>query len=158
MFWLNYRVTVWIHICFALGLTFLQLFGDSIDCSMDTVDKNIIDSYCWSIGTWTLGKKFTLIHAFLNQYKYFTEKQDNPEGLFFYFNFWVRFLNLIGKILWMDVIFLDSNLGQGKYVLTLPTGSNHLSSRVYNGKVYHRLYQFVPFVMISLSVLFYLPR
>ena len=58
----------------------------------------------------------------------------------------------------MDVIFLDSNLGQGKYVLTLPTGSNHLSSRVYNGKVYHRLYQFVPFVMISLSVLFYLPR
>ena len=97
MFWLNYRVTVWIHICFALGLTFLQLFGDSIDCSMDTVDKNIIDSYCWSIGTWTLGKKFTLIHAFLNQYEYFTEKQDNPEGLLSHFNLRVRFFKFEWK-------------------------------------------------------------
>ena len=54
MFWVNYRLTVLIHLFFSLLLTFVQLFGDSIDCSMDTVDKNIVDSYCWTIGTWTL--------------------------------------------------------------------------------------------------------
>ena len=106
MFWVNYRLTVLIHLFFSLLLTFVQLFGDSIDCSMDTVDKNIVDSYCWTIGTWTL----------------------------------------------------DSSLGQEKYVLTLPSSQELSSSRVYNGKVYHRFYQIIPLFLLALSVLFYLPR
>ena len=52
--WANYRLSVLIHIQFFLVLSFVQLLGDPIDCSIELIDKKIVDSYCWTVGTWTL--------------------------------------------------------------------------------------------------------
>ena len=58
-FWLFYRVTVGIHILFALLLGGKSFFGDPIDCAIRKSDvrADLIDNYCWITGTWTVQDK-----------------------------------------------------------------------------------------------------
>ena len=58
-FWFFYRVTVWVHILFALLLGGKSFFGDPIDCAIrkTEVKSDLIDNYCWITGTWTVRDK-----------------------------------------------------------------------------------------------------
>ena len=58
-FWFFYRLTVAIHVVFALLLGGKAFFGDPIDCAIrkSDVKGELIDNYCWITGTWTVQDK-----------------------------------------------------------------------------------------------------
>ena len=54
VFRLHYKVTVPIFILFSAMLTAKQYFGDPIECSVKGVETNIVNTYCWTHGTYTV--------------------------------------------------------------------------------------------------------
>ena len=56
MFRLHYKATVFILAAFSIMSTQKQYFGDPIDCitGEGSMDQEIMDSYCWIHGTYTL--------------------------------------------------------------------------------------------------------
>lgn len=56
IFRLHYKITVIILICCSLLVTSRQYFGDPIDCDVDGIPSNIMDSYCWIYSTFTVSK------------------------------------------------------------------------------------------------------
>lgn len=54
VFRLHYKATVIILVAFSLLVTSRQYIGDPIDCIVDDVPLNIMDTYCWIYSTFTL--------------------------------------------------------------------------------------------------------
>lgn len=54
VFRLHYKVTVIILIAFSLVVTSRQYIGDPIDCIVDEIPLNVMDTYCWIYSTFTV--------------------------------------------------------------------------------------------------------
>lgn len=54
IFRLHYKATVIILVAFSLLVTSRQYIGDPIDCIVDDVPLNIMDTYCWIYSTFTI--------------------------------------------------------------------------------------------------------
>lgn len=54
IFRLHYKVTVIILIAFSLVVTSRQYIGDPIDCIVDEIPSNVMDTYCWIYSTFTI--------------------------------------------------------------------------------------------------------
>lgn len=54
IFRLHYKATVVILVAFSLLVTSRQYIGDPIDCIVDDVPLNIMDTYCWIYSTFTI--------------------------------------------------------------------------------------------------------
>lgn len=57
VFRLHYKVTVFILCAFFLFVTSNQYVGDPIDCIIDEIPSNVMDTYCWIYGTYTFPNK-----------------------------------------------------------------------------------------------------
>ncbi|KAK3854893.1 hypothetical protein Pcinc_038673 [Petrolisthes cinctipes] len=53
VFRLHYKATVFVLIAASLLLTQSQYFGDPIDCIIEGVDQDVVDTYCWIHATYT---------------------------------------------------------------------------------------------------------
>ncbi|KAK4304115.1 hypothetical protein Pmani_023940 [Petrolisthes manimaculis] len=53
IFRLHYKATVFVLIAASLLLTQTQYFGDPIDCIVEGVDQDVVDTYCWIHATYT---------------------------------------------------------------------------------------------------------
>lgn len=56
IFRLHYKATVIILIAFSLLVTSRQYIGDPIDCIVDEIPLNVMDTYCWIYSTFTVPK------------------------------------------------------------------------------------------------------
>ena len=56
IFRLHGKVTAMILLTFSLIVTSLQFIGDPIDCIVEDIDQDIMDTYCWIHSTFTLPK------------------------------------------------------------------------------------------------------
>ncbi|XP_012253835.1 innexin inx2 [Athalia rosae] len=54
VFRLHYKATVVILIAFSLLVTSRQYIGDPIDCIVDDIPLNVMDTYCWIYSTFTI--------------------------------------------------------------------------------------------------------
>merc|ERR1711874_414596 len=54
VFRLHYKFTFPVLVLFSLMLTSTQYFGSPIDCISTGVDKGIVNTYCWTHGTYTV--------------------------------------------------------------------------------------------------------
>jgi len=54
IFRMHYKATMFVLVAFSLLVTQKQYFGDPIDCIVDGVDSDIMDTYCWIHSTFTL--------------------------------------------------------------------------------------------------------
>lgn len=54
IFRMHYKATMFILVAFSLLITQKQYFGDPIDCIVDKVDADIMDTYCWIHSTFTI--------------------------------------------------------------------------------------------------------
>lgn len=54
IFRLHYKVTFVLLMTFSLIVTSTQYVGDPIDCIMDEIPSQVMDTYCWTHGTYTL--------------------------------------------------------------------------------------------------------
>ncbi|XP_022919591.1 innexin inx2 [Onthophagus taurus] len=59
IFRLHYKVTVVILVAFSLLVTSRQYIGDPIDCIVDEIPLNIMDTYCWIYSTFTIPNRLT---------------------------------------------------------------------------------------------------
>lgn len=59
VFRLHYKATVIILIAFSLLVTSRQYIGDPIDCIVDDIPLNIMDTYCWIYSTFTIPNRLT---------------------------------------------------------------------------------------------------
>jgi len=59
VFRLHYKATVIILIAFSLLVTSRQYIGDPIDCIVDEIPMNIMDTYCWIYSTYTIPNRLT---------------------------------------------------------------------------------------------------
>lgn len=66
VFKLHYRFTVIVLMVFSILITSKQYFGDPIDCEVEDDPKNIIDTFCWIYGTFTITKTLKSKFAFTN--------------------------------------------------------------------------------------------
>lgn len=57
VFSLYHELTVIILIAFALFVTTNIYIGDPIDCMVQEIPKNVIDTYCWIYGTYLVSNK-----------------------------------------------------------------------------------------------------
>lgn len=57
IFRLHYKATVVILIAFSLLVTSRQYIGDPIDCIVDEIPSNVMDTYCWIYSTFTVPSK-----------------------------------------------------------------------------------------------------
>lgn len=54
IFRLHYKGTMFILVAFSMLITQKQYFGDPIDCIVDGVKGDIMDTYCWIHSTFTI--------------------------------------------------------------------------------------------------------
>uniref|UniRef100_A0A8D8XI51 Innexin n=1 Tax=Cacopsylla melanoneura TaxID=428564 RepID=A0A8D8XI51_9HEMI len=54
IFRLHYKATVVILVAFSLLVTSRQYIGDPIDCIVDEIPLNVMDTYCWIYSTFTI--------------------------------------------------------------------------------------------------------
>ena len=54
IFRLHYKATVIVLICLSLLVTSRQYIGDPIDCIVEGVPDNVMDTYCWIQSTFTI--------------------------------------------------------------------------------------------------------
>lgn len=59
VFRLHYKVTVVILVTFSLIVTSRQYIGDPIDCIVDDIPLNVMDTYCWIYSTFTLPNRLS---------------------------------------------------------------------------------------------------
>lgn len=59
VFRLHYKATVVILIAFSLLVTSRQYIGDPIDCIVDDIPLNVMDTYCWIYSTFTIPNRLT---------------------------------------------------------------------------------------------------
>jgi len=59
IFRLHYKATVIILIAFSLVVTSRQYIGDPIDCIVDGVPGNVMDTYCWIHSTFTIPNRLS---------------------------------------------------------------------------------------------------
>ncbi|KAG5667871.1 hypothetical protein PVAND_015838 [Polypedilum vanderplanki] len=59
IFRLHYKATVIILIAFSLLVTSRQYIGDPIDCIVDEIPLNVMDTYCWIHSTFTIPNRLT---------------------------------------------------------------------------------------------------
>ncbi len=57
VFRLHCKVTATILLTFSLIVTASQFIGDPIDCIVEDIPQNVMDTYCWIHSTFTLPKK-----------------------------------------------------------------------------------------------------
>ncbi|XP_051153951.1 innexin inx2 [Leptopilina boulardi] len=61
VFRLHYKATVIILIAFSLLVTSRQYIGDPIDCIVDEIPLNVMDTYCWIYSTFTIPNRVGII-------------------------------------------------------------------------------------------------
>lgn len=61
VFRLHYKATVIILIAFSLLVTSRQYIGDPIDCIVDEIPLNVMDTYCWIYSTFTIPDRVGVI-------------------------------------------------------------------------------------------------
>lgn len=54
VFRLHYKATVIVLVAFSLLVTSRQYIGDPIDCIVDEIPPNVMDTYCWIYSTFTI--------------------------------------------------------------------------------------------------------
>ncbi|QQP49391.1 Innexin [Caligus rogercresseyi] len=59
VFRLHYKATVVVFVAASLMVTSRQFFGDPIDCMVDGVPGDIMDTYCWIHSTFTIPNKIS---------------------------------------------------------------------------------------------------
>jgi hypothetical protein len=59
IFRLHYKATVIFLVAFSLTVTSRQYIGDPIDCIVDGVPQNVMDTYCWIHSTFTIPNRLT---------------------------------------------------------------------------------------------------
>jgi hypothetical protein len=59
VFRLHYKATVIVLIAFSLLVTSRQYIGDPIDCIVDEIPLNVMDTYCWIYSTFTIPNRLT---------------------------------------------------------------------------------------------------
>lgn len=63
VFRLHYKVTVFMLLAFFLFVTSNQYIGDPIDCIIDDIPSDVMDTYCWIYGTFTMPNKINGIRG-----------------------------------------------------------------------------------------------
>ncbi|XP_043275151.1 innexin inx2 [Venturia canescens] len=61
VFRLHYKATVVLLIAFSLLVTSRQYIGDPIDCIVDEIPLNVMDTYCWIYSTFTIPDRVGVI-------------------------------------------------------------------------------------------------
>ena len=61
VFRLHYKATVIILIAFSLLVTSRQYIGDPIDCIVDEIPLNVMDTYCWIYSTFTIPNRVGVV-------------------------------------------------------------------------------------------------
>ncbi|XP_065169616.1 innexin inx2 [Atheta coriaria] len=59
IFRLHYKATVIVLVAFSLLVTSRQYIGDPIDCIVDEIPLNVMDTYCWIYSTFTIPNRLT---------------------------------------------------------------------------------------------------
>jgi innexin len=59
IFRLHYKATVIILVAFSLLVTSRQYIGDPIDCIVDEIPLNVMDTYCWIYSTFTIPNRLS---------------------------------------------------------------------------------------------------
>uniref|UniRef100_A0A1B6EWA1 Innexin n=1 Tax=Cuerna arida TaxID=1464854 RepID=A0A1B6EWA1_9HEMI len=59
VFRLHYKATVVILVAFSLIVTSRQYIGDPIDCIVDDIPSDVMDTYCWIYSTFTIPNRYT---------------------------------------------------------------------------------------------------
>lgn len=54
IFRLHYKATMFVLVAFSILVTQKQYFGDPIDCIVDKIPSNLMDTYCWIHSTYTI--------------------------------------------------------------------------------------------------------
>lgn len=54
IFRLHYKATMFVLVAFSILVTQKQYFGDPIDCIVDKIPPNLMDTYCWIHSTYTI--------------------------------------------------------------------------------------------------------
>lgn len=101
VFSLHYEATVIILVAFALFVTTNQYIGDPIECLIDEIPKNFIDTYCWMYGTYIVLNKIDgeigrdVIQPGVTN---FIENEKNEVKYYTYYQ-WVSFVLLFQALL-----------------------------------------------------------
>ena len=61
IFRLHYKATETILIVFSLLVTSQQYIGDPIDCIVDEIPLNVMDTYCWIHSTFTIPNRVGVV-------------------------------------------------------------------------------------------------
>nr|NVI75124.1 innexin 2 [Cucujiformia] len=59
VFRLHYKATVIVLVAFSLLVTSRQYIGDPIDCIVDEIPADVMDTYCWISATYTVPNRLT---------------------------------------------------------------------------------------------------
>ena len=54
IFRLHYKGTMFVLVAFSILVTQKQYFGDPIDCIVDKIPSDLMDTYCWIHSTYTI--------------------------------------------------------------------------------------------------------
>jgi len=54
IFRMHYKATMFVLVAFSILVTQKQYFGDPIDCIVDKIPPNMMDTYCWIHSTYTI--------------------------------------------------------------------------------------------------------
>ncbi|XP_018021806.1 innexin inx2 [Hyalella azteca] len=54
IFRMHYKATMFVLVAFSILVTQKQYFGDPIDCIVDKIPANLMDTYCWIHSTYTI--------------------------------------------------------------------------------------------------------
>ncbi|KAJ9596568.1 hypothetical protein L9F63_012401 [Diploptera punctata] len=104
IFRLHYKITVIMLVVFSLIVSTKQYFGDPIHCQTDpSIDKDLMNAYCWIHSTFTVTKHFTETAAHPGV-GHFVEKED-PVAFNKYYQ-WVCFVLFFQAMLFSAPRFL----------------------------------------------------
>lgn len=99
VFRLHYKATVIILIAFSLLVTSRQYIGDPIDCIVDEIPMNVMDTYCWIYSTFTIPDRTGIVGKDIVQPGVATHVEHEDEIRYHKYYQWVCFTLFFQAIL-----------------------------------------------------------
>lgn len=99
VFRLHYKATVIILVGFSLLVTSRQYIGDPIDCIVDEIPLDVMDTYCWIYSTFTIPDRNGVIGRDIIQPGVAAHVQDDDEVKYHKYYQWVCFALFFQAIL-----------------------------------------------------------
>lgn len=99
VFRLHYKATMIILIVFSLLVTSRQYIGDPIDCIVDEIPLNVMDTYCWIYSTFTIPDRTGVVGKDIVQPGVATHVEHEDEIRYHKYYQWVCFTLFFQAIL-----------------------------------------------------------